>query len=76
MKIERKVAASAKSADGNIHITVLRSYRNFITWYDVEVDRWKGNCVSVSSRNDLDLDQAFDYFESFVNRNNLIVKEV
>lgn len=52
-KLERHVVARA-SGD-NRSITLLRAYKNFQTWYDIEIDRWVQGQVVVTVKDMLDV---------------------
>jgi hypothetical protein len=71
MKLERKVVLQAASDSGDTSITLFRAYKNFQTWYDIEIDRWIDGKVVSSRRDFLDTDQAFNYFDNYALKNNL-----
>lgn len=73
MKYERTIVAQASVP--NRSITILRSIKNFQTWYDIEIDIWKNNQVNVIVKDFLNVDQAFDYYDNYIKRFNLIEKE-
>lgn len=74
-KLERRVSCEAFADDGNRSITVFACYRNFQTWYDVEIDRWVDGKIVTTKIDMLDIDQAFDYFDNYIQKYNLTVKE-
>lgn len=74
-RLERHIVQQGLSDDGNRSITLLRSYRNFQTWYDIEIDRWINGQVEVYVKNCLDCDQAFDFFDKYIERHNLKVRK-
>lgn len=61
--LERTVIHEAATEDGNKSITLYRSYKNFQTWYDIEIDRWIDNKIATQKRDCLDVDSAFEIFE-------------
>jgi hypothetical protein len=75
MNLERRIAAQAASPDGNYHIVLWASYKNFQHWYDVEIDRWVDSKVQTTVRDYLDVDQAFDLYERCVKNYKLIENE-
>lgn len=75
MKTERRVISQGLSTDGNRSITMLACYKNFQTWYDIEIDRWVNGQVQVVVKDMLDADQAFSFFERYVKNHNLTTKD-
>ena len=74
MKHERSIVTRARSKDGNTFIVILRNMKNFQTWYDVEIDKWRNGKVEVIVKDMLDADQAFDFFDRYTLKNNLIIQ--